>query len=752
MTQVHNRFVPFGCLIALVFAVSSRAVEVVEVVDVRGLEEHDGDLVRRAMGLSVGDTLELESLRDAVRRLHGLSLFDELEVHADREGSGLRLEVRVKESPRLDDVDVRGVDKLSDTEVEESVRAVAGQVLDRREIEEAAIELRGLLRERGYLNATADVRIEPGDDGKVRVIIDVRAGEEVRIGSVYISGNRFFSDDELKGLLENKEDRWFRGGEFKKDELELDLEKIELHYRKAGFRDIDAYEHRIEYKADGSEMVLDILVDEGARYYMGELTWDGNEVLDDVDLQRLFKLRRGAAFDGEKFAAANQEIGTFYADRGYIYVSVQPEEVAREDTIDVHVGIVEDEPAHIRRVEIAGTSRTQEHVIRRELHVYPGDLYSASRITRSLQAVFNLGYFENVEPAFEQLPDKGELDLVWNVEEKFTGQFNVAVGYSALDQVTGVIGLGHPNLFGRGWAGNFNWEFGRYKRQFVVSFTEPWLFDTPTSVGGDLFSIDRYRYDYYEERRGASVRFARPVPDVAFTRLYTTWKVEDVDVDVDDDQYYALSRFETDGPQRTISTLWNVVRDSRDNFQFPTSGSRTSFSAEFAGALLGGDIGYQKYTARSTWSVPVIGKSAIHLSAEGGLVDGYSSPNEVPIYERFEMGGTFANPLRGYPDRSIGPIENGVVIGGRVMLKSSVELTVPITENQVYALAFFDAGNTWESLAKTHPSDLNRGAGVGARLAVPGIGLIGFDFGYGFDRPDGAQWEPHFQFGNQSMF
>jgi len=735
----------------LVLAGLARAAEVVETIDIVGLEDHDGELIERAFGLSEGDTIATTELRAAIARVHALGLFDDVWVMGWRSGERLMLELQVVESPRIAKLVVDGVDRLSDAEVEEALRLVEGQVLDRREVFDSARRVRDLLVEQGHLNAAVEIDIGERSERGVEVDLEADAGEKVRIGRVYVAGNTAFDDEDLKGLLENKERRWYRGGDFKESELESDAEKIENRYRGAGFRDVEVYDHRLSYKKSGAEMVLEFFVDEGRRYFVGDVTWDGNEVLGEERLEAMLELRPGSEFDQGAFDQTRDAIGRFYADRGYIYSLVQPGESVRGDSVDVHFTIREGEPAHIRRVEVAGNVKTKDHVIRRELHIFPGDVYSASRLILSQQRVFNLGFFENVEPTFERANDEGDLDLVWNVEEKFTGQFNMAIGYSALDRITGTIGIGHPNVLGNGWQANFNWEFGQFKRQFLISFTEPWLLDTPTSVGFDLFSLRRTRFDYDEDRRGVSVRLARPVPGLLHTRASTTWKVEDVDVDVSSSSS-SLARYETDGPQTTISTLWTLVRNSRDNYQFPTSGSESTLSAEFAGGALGGDVSFHKYLAKSVWSVPTLWKLALHVGVEAGYVNGFSSPDQVPIYERFEMGGTFINPLRGYPDRSIGPRQDGLVLGGRTMLKTTLETSFPVAENQVYGLAFFDAGNTWEDLVSTHPFDLKRGAGVGVRLVVPPIGLIGFDFGYGFDRIDGGQWEPHFQFGNQGAF
>ena len=439
-------------------------------------------------------------------------------------------------------------------------------------------------------------------------------------------------------------------------------------------------------------------------------------------------------------------ISTYYYDRGYINLDLAPEKEFRGNEVAINFSLAEGEQARINRILILGNTTTRERVIRRELMVYPFEVFNRSRLILSQQRIFNLTFFEDVqiEPVFSTKP--GMLDLNLIVKEKFTGQFNIAVGYSALDRVTGIIGVGHPNLFGRGHQVNFNWEFGKIKQNFQFSFTEPWLFDTPTSAGFDVYFLDRDRYTYTEKRVGGSVRIARPVPGVAFTKAYTTFKSEEVDLEYDDQSNY-LSLYYPEGKRLTNSVTLSMIRDSRDNYFFATSGSRSEFTSKLAGTILGGDVAFLKTVAKTSWYSSTIGKFALMIYLEGGHLNPLGGNTTVPLYERFEMGGTWLNPLRGYPDRSIGSSYEGGTIGGRALVKTSIELRYPIVENQVFGHAFFDAGNSWENVVDIDLNSLYRGFGAGVKLQVPGMGLIGLDMGYGLDRTDGGGWEPHFQFG-----
>jgi outer membrane protein insertion porin family len=277
-----------------------------------------------------------------------------------------------------------------------------------------------------------------------------------------------------------------------------------------------------------------------------------------------------------------------------------------------------------------------------------------------------------------------------------------------------------------------------------IGFTEPWLFDHPISAGVDIYYLTRIREYWDEKSRGGNLRVGVPFPLLDYSRIYWRYSLGDLGIfDIEEGYLSEWGEELEEGFKRTSATKVSFVRDSRDNIFNATTGSLSRFSSEFAGGVLGGEVDFHKHIFETRWYSRTFWKFILMGKIRGAFVGGYTSPKTVPVYEKFFLGGIGEDGIRGYPDRSIGPERNGRNVGGRTMLTMGLEYKFPLAEN-IHALLFFDAGNTWESLEKSRISDLYKGVGVGIRLDVPMLGIIGFDFGYGIDR---KRWEPHFQLG-----
>jgi len=369
-------------------------------------------------------------------------------------------------------------------------------------------------------------------------------------------------------------------------------------------------------------------------------------------------------------------------------------------------------------------------------------------LERSARNVYLLNYFGNVEPNVEPL-ENGDVDVTFRVEEKSTGQAMMGAGYSEQYKLTGSIGLGIPNLFGNGQRLDFNWDFGRLTERFQLSFTELWLFDTPSSGSFSVYRLT-YRYrDYDEMRGGGYVSVGRKLswPD-DYSTVRLLYRLEEVRYSDFAEGYsdpYGLN--ERKWPQTTSSVSATYFRDSRDKPEFPSRGSVYSYRAEFASKAFGSDAGFHKHEVRSEFYFPMFWKATLLLSNHIGYVNGFGAEHDVLPRERFRPGGTsFDGIIRGYDDMSIGPSE-----GGRTMFIATAECQFPIVEQQIYGLLFADAGNAWQWFSETDPFDLKRSMGFGVRVMAPMIGMIGFDFAYGLDHlKDGkreGEWHTHFQFG-----
>ncbi|HVP36448.1 MAG TPA: BamA/TamA family outer membrane protein, partial [Terriglobales bacterium] len=448
-----------------------------------------------------------------------------------------------------------------------------------------------------------------------------------------------------------------------------------------------------------------------------------------------------------------------YQEEGYIYVQILDNTSTQGNSVNIDYQITEGVPANIHFVRIEGNVKTKEKVIRRELSVIPGQRFHRSILLRSIRDVMYLNYFSNVTPDIDVLPN-GDIDLIIKIEEKQTGTINFGAGYSEVDKLVGSIGLGIPNFRGNGQNVQLNWEFGKTTNSLDLSFVEPWFRDTPTSLEFDLYKVNRRWYDDFTEgRTGFGLRVGRRLrwPD-NYSRLYARYRLENVRYFDFSDTYlinYAGSPYGLQyikWPQVTSSVDFTFLRDSRDLPQFATSGSVLSYDVELAGGILGGNWSYHKHIFEFSKYVKTFWKFVLMAKVRAGLIDGYNRNSNIPYSERFAPGGTDPDGMvRGYPDGWIGPRDaNGNLIRGRSMLVYNLEYQFPLVEQQIYGLFFADAGNAWMTGRQFSPVSFRRlykSAGFGFRMVVPSLGMIGFDFGYGFDYPGKDKWRPHFQFG-----
>jgi len=480
----------------------------------------------------------------------------------------------------------------------------------------------------------------------------------------------------------------------------------------------------------------------------------------------------GDIYDQEKFDhnlrgnESQNDVASLYLDNGYLRVNLEPTETrVGEDSLDIAINVYEMNQFRIGHVNIKGNTKTQEKVIRRELYTRPGDFFSREKIMRSIRQLSVLNYFnpEKIKPDYNLADDK-TVDLSYEVEEKSSDNINASVGYSGYFGVTGALGftinnfsIAEPFSGGAGQILNFEWQFGEGNRfrTFSLGFTEPWLNGEPTLLGVTLFDT-RQIYTFDLQQTGASVRVGRRFkwPDDFFRG---DWIVNAQANDIRNGGGYYH-----EGRTTQFSVTQIITRNSIDNPIFPTIGSNVSLSIELSGGpFLPGNIQFSKWLFNSEWYMPLFNSSrvALYMSSSYGYLAPINGSIINPIDE-FIMGGTglgyvATTPLRGYEDQSIGVHNSsGYVVYGNVMTKQTLEVRLAATLNPIpiYFLVFAEGGNIFNTLAEANFFDLKRSAGLGARLQIQPIGLLGFDYGYGFDSPTPGStapsgWHFHFQFG-----
>ena len=458
------------------------------------------------------------------------------------------------------------------------------------------------------------------------------------------------------------------------------------------------------------------------------------------------------------------------------------EQVVPPDSVDLNIMLREGEQFRLGKIDIRGNTKTKDHVIRRELRTVPGDMFSRKNVVRSVREISMLNYFdpETTRPDIEPDETTKTVDITYNVTEKQTDTFNASVGYSGNIGFTGAIGVTFNNfslqdLFngeawdplphGDGQKLSFQWQFGNEDyRTLSLSFTEPWAFGTPTAVGFSVFTTQRNYDDDGDsdnllKQTGASLNIGRRLtwPDDYFS---INWKIKYLHSEGE-----LLSFVDSENQPDTadeVSITQTLTRNSIDNPIYPRRGSKNSVSAQLAGGPLPGSVDFYKFIGTSSWYVHLGGDFVLNLATQHGYLDTFDDADYIPYTDSFYMGGSGLSslstiPLRGYDDRALGVLnEDTDLYTGRVFSKFTTEIRYPLTLSptaSIYALAFFEAGDLWNSTSEMDYSDLKKSAGLGLRLYLPIIGLVGLDYGYGFDPVDsnpGADnqgWKFIFSFG-----
>jgi outer membrane protein insertion porin family len=785
----HRRPVSFALFLFIFFFICGLAANVfaqkqasfrILGLAVEGNKTADANFIKLSSGLSLEEQVTSDDIQNAIKQLWNLNMFEDVQILLDRQaGDGVYLTIKVKESPRLDKIEYEGNKKLKKKDIDKEIDLYKGQVISPGDLSKVRRKLKKIYEKKGYLLAEIETVTAPANDsGQVNLKIKINEGSKVRIKKITFYGNQAFDDGKLrKQLKKTKQDSWLSGGDFDEKEYREDLDKVVEFYRTQGYRDAEFVKDSLYYGEDKKNMFINIWVNEGTKYYIGNITWEGNKLFPDKLLVAMLGFQSGEAYNSEKLQkAVTERLGSLYYDSGYIFATVNPVEKPVDSTkVDLHFLITEGNPVTVNKIYISGNTKTKEKVIRRELFLRPGDIFSREALIRSQREIFVLNYFSDVKPDVHPISDE-KVDVSLEVVEKSTDTANMSAGWSERDKLIGSIGLAFNNFRGTGQRVSFDWNFGRYYRSFQLGFTEPWMFDRPMLMGISIFDTRRaegYGYNFSQRSRGGSIRLGRRLrwPDNYFRVdwIYRLQTVEYGNFTGDLADPVNRSRLGFNQGDMTSSSITLIFsRNSLNRPEFPTAGSQVSFSSELAGGVLQGSVGYYKQVLQVDWFMPTFWGLVWYSGFQMGHMGRLSNRSQIPYLEYFFMGGeglTNSIPLRGYDD----PLSNRVTGTDMTMMKFGLELRVPIAPNPtVFGLFFAEAGNTWSNLAATNPFEpthierarvlgLRRSVGVGARIFMPLLGIIGFDYAYGFDNIgldlNGrstkliGMWKPHFVFG-----
>ncbi len=734
------------------------------------------DYILEQLGIKPGSRVRLRDVDRGLRRLFGTGNFNDIQIYGELgPDSSLKLRLKLEQVPFIKDFELKFVRHYKKKKLLDTLRKeFRGRGATKFRLFQIRQRVKELYKEKGYLKAEVQVEVgEPDEKGEAVVRVIVNEGEKYKIGQIEIEGNETFPDELLERQLVNRElslwRRITRGGNFKEDAWHEDLAKIEEFYRNHGFPKAKVDSFRIDYLKKGL-MKITVWVSEGPRCRWGKVEFEGNAVFSDSALREiagipprknfleLLKSKlQGIPYDPGLYSKAKVQeavtnISGAYADSGYIYSVVTPLEELEDTLVNIKFQIKENWKVKVRKIEIAGNTRTYEEVIRREIDLMPGEYFNRELAVKSIRDLYYLNYFENVDLQFKPLADSSWVDVVFKVKEKPTGQIGAGMSYSGLEGFFFNASLTEPNFLGRGERVSFLVDWGSRRKNYQFSFTEPWLFGKPQSLGFSVHDLTRYYpFQYNERTRGFGVSHSRWLwSDLWHWSL--SYNLEWIRVYDISSAYQGLPFYEFWKSRESLlssSATTGITYDSRNRFFNAFKGMRLSYSFTLVGGPLGGDVSYVKHIVEGAFYKPNIksGKLVSVARAKWGSLFGITSGTDIPFYEYFALGDIGPYGLRGYSWRSVGVAVGGHVIGGRHFLILTFEERWRFNE-QVYALAFAEAGNSWWRLDMVDLSTLKRSVGIGIRAEVPMLGILGFDLAYGIDN-EGGRWVPHFQMGPQ---
>jgi outer membrane protein insertion porin family len=762
----------------------------------RGAERTGDATVRNESGLVPGP-VNYRTLERAIKAIYATGQFDDVVASCELTGDRSALTFTLKERPLLGTFDVTGTDRISHGSVRDKVELTPGKALDPAQVAHAVKRIDSVYQAAGYYLA----RVTPETtvvNGQVNLLFRIHEGRRLAVSGVQIEGNEALRDKTVVKAMETRPEGffWWKKGELDNDKMAADVsEKIPGLYASRGFIDAQVLKDTIRVDPERGKALVDIQVTEGPRYKIGTFEVTGSRHFSSEDLARFYpfgeqgvtlggavksvlRVGRGGDdrdyFDQSAWEDATRRVGEAYANEGYIYANVRPvverTKVGADSvpTVNLRWEVDEKTPAIVNRVEILGNDITNESCIRNQIFVVPGDVFRRDALLRSYQGIGNLGFFETPLPAPDTKPanDQGDVDIIFHVKEKRTGNVNFGASVGQGAGVGGFIGFDQPNLFGMCKKGSLNWQFGQYINDFSLTYSDPFIKES--QISGTITGYhSQTRFSVADVGRqtriGGQLQVGFPLFGSRFSRIFASYGAERVRYG----DFGLGATINCDVVTCARSTLGlNFDHDTRIGLPFPTDGGHQLVSAQVNG-LFGG-AKYNRYTAEvrhhaTLWQFGggALGTEpitlALSLSARGGAV--FGDPGGFYISQKFSLGGVqYGEQLRGYEEFSVTPAgyisETSQTQAqqqsfGSAFYTNSVELGLRVNQ-QIYLDAFYDAGNIWARPQDFNPTRLFRGVGFGGAVVTP-LGPLGVDWGYGLDRVENGvrkpKWQMHFKLG-----
>jgi outer membrane protein insertion porin family len=717
--------VPF--ILFLLIGICVGEEDVISNITLLGNVKVEEGVIRGAMKSKGGGPFSTEQVREDLRSIFGLGYFSDVQVDIKSTPKGKEVIFIVVEKPAIKEVLITGNQKVKLEDIKEKVTLTTRSILNLEKVKENSELIRKLYFSKGYYGVNVESKVDYLETNEAVVSFKIFEGPKGHIKKIIFAGNKKIKSSQLKKVMQTGEKNILsiitRTGTLDEDILKNDLQLLTAYYADHGYLDVKVSEPKIDLR-DPKRIKIEVEIVEGSQFRLGEINFKGDLLTNKEDLFKVLKIKRNDAFSNSAVRRDISALTEKFANQGYAYVEITPVTAIDSNNFIVNLlfDIEKKKRVSFEKIEIAGNTKTRDKVIRRELQVAEGELYTATGLNKSRARLKKTGYFKEVNFTTNRGSTDEKINLDIKVEEAPTGALSFGVGYGSLEGVVGTASVSDRNLFGMGYSGSLRFRLGSETRDFKISFTDPYFLGRRYAAGIDLYD-ERREFDTYSYKiRGFDLRFGKELTEtIRADAMYKLEKIHFFDV-ADDASIYIKDQ---EGKKVTSAISLALTMNTLDDYYVPTRGERHSLFIQNAGGILGGDNTFIKVLGETSWYFPLPMKTVLNLRGKAGIIKPYGG-TEAPIYEKFFVGGL--QTLRGFEYGMVGPVDqNQEPLGAKKMLVLGAEWIFPLaTELGLRGALFYDIGKGFDKYSDLFP--LRMGMGVGLRWFSP-FGPIHIDMG-----------------------
>jgi len=722
----------------------------VKEIAVQGNRRVQEAVILARVGAKIGSPFVANRTAEDIRAIFSLGFFDDVQVKVEDFEGGVKLTYMVVERPFVRDIVFAGNKKEDAATLQDKIDLKLGSVYNPVEVNRGADKLKEFYEQEGYFEVGITPEVEKLADGDVTITYRIAEGRRISIDQIVIEGAQGLTPKQVKGAMDTQEREYIvLRGTVQRQKLDEDVDRIIQLYNDFGYVQARVESSEIQVDREKARATVRVVVVEGPQFKVGGVDVTGNAVLPIEEIRKRIELKTGDVFSRSKLRDSVKGITDLYSAVGRASADVAPNilQDIPARLVNIVFEINEGPETYVERINIAGNTRSEEKILRREIPMAEGDLFTSQKLARAKQRLTNLNYFDKVEAKTAPGSAKDKIIVNIDVTEKPTGLFSIGGGYSSQDGVLGTLDLSQRNFLGKGWEVFLRLRGGENLQTGTIGFTEPWLFDRPLAAGFDLFNTRRILPDYTVESLGGDIRLGHPLGE--YSRINAVYRVSQDRIS-DVNQLGSPQLISQEGTHLTSLVGVNLSRDTRDNVYDPTRGSTASIGLDFAGVGFGEK--FVRSVAAATYFQPLPWlEHVLSFRFTAGYSFGWDK-DSVPLFERFYLGGS--NSLRQFKSLQVSPRDNtGTRIGGNSELLGTIEYQIPLFFG-IKAALFYDVGQVWgpdiQGGAKIDLSDLRHGVGAGFRWNSP-FGPIRVDYGIKLDQRKGESFG-EFNFSAGSSF